>query len=279
MTEDAKTDEQNNGAGEAEPAKKPVLFEKGEVGELAKTALLAVVIALLIRTFLFEPFHIPSSSMKPNLLIGDYLFVHKPSYGYSRYSFPFGLAPIEGRIWGKEPQRGDIIVFYLPKNGVNLIKRLIGLPGDRIQVTGGRLYINGVLVPREFVRTVDEDEGGISPVKTTEYLETLPGGVIHPIYEETDSEILDDTGEFLVPEGHYFMMGDNRDNSRDSRVQEEVGFVPFENLVGRADFLFFSTNYYAAIYEIWKWPWSVRYDRFFRDLDPVRPAPEPAKEG
>lgn len=268
-----------------EPAKaeekKPVLMERGEVGELAKTALLAVVIALIIRTFLFEPFNIPSTSMKPTLLVGDYLFVYKPAYGYSRYSFPFGIAPIEGRVWGKEPQRGDIMVFNLPRqNGINLIKRLIGLPGDEVQVIDGRLYINGEIVPREFVRTFVEDKSKDNPAdrdmtKTTEYIETLPGGVIHTIYEETDSKDLDNTPLFTVPEGHYFMMGDNRDNSRDSRAQEEVGFVPFENIVGRADFLFFSTNHYAALYEIWKWPWSIRYERFFMDLDPVRPAAQP----
>ncbi len=266
---------------EKQEQKKPVLMERGEVGELAKTALLAVVIALIIRTFLFEPFNIPSTSMKPTLLVGDYLFVYKPAYGYSRYSFPFGLAPIEGRVWGKEPQRGDIMVFFLPKTNQNLIKRLIGLPGDEIQTIDGRLYINGEIVPREFVRTFDEDKSKDNPAdsditKTTEYIETLPGGIIHRIYEETDDKLLDNTPLFTVPEGHYFMMGDNRDNSQDSRVMEMVGFVPFENIVGRADFLFFSTNHYAALYEIWKWPWSIRYERFFMDLDPVRPAAQSA---
>ncbi len=269
---------QQHEAGLAEE-KKPVLIEKGELGELAKTALLAVFIALLIRTFLFEPFNIPSTSMKPTLLVGDYLFVYKPSYGYSRHSFPFGLAPIEGRVWGKEPQRGDIIVFAFPKRGINLIKRLVGLPGERIQVKKGRLYINGEIVPRKFVREFDEDKSkddlegrdrGI--VKTYEYIETLPGGVVHSIYEEGDDKPLDDTEEFIVPEDHYFMMGDNRDNSQDSRVQDEAGFVPFENFVGRADFLFFSTNHYAALFEIWKWPWTIRYDRLFMDLDPDRRA-------
>lgn len=266
---------------QAAEEKKPVLLDRGEISELAKTALLAVFIALVIRTFLFEPFNIPSTSMKPTLLVGDYLFVYKPSYGYSRYSFPFGLAPIEGRIWGKEPQRGDIMVFNLPRQGgINLIKRVIGLPGDQVQVINGRLYINGKIVPREFVRTFDEDKSKDDAnsreiVKTTEYLETLPGGIIHSVYEEADNAPLDDTGIFTVPEGHYFMMGDNRDNSRDSRVQEEVGFVPFENIVGRADFLFFSTNHYAALFEFWKWPWSIRYERLFMDLDPVRPAAKP----
>ncbi len=269
--------EQKSEAGKAEE-KKPVLIEKGELGELAKTALLAVVIALLIRTFLFEPFNIPSTSMKPTLLVGDYLFVYKPSYGYSRYSFPFGLAPIEGRMWGKEPERGDIIVFALPKAGINLIKRLVGLPGERIQVKKGRLYINGEIVPRQFVRVFDEDKGPAEGmVKTYEYLETLPGGVVHTIYEEGDDKTYDDTEEYTVPEDHYFMMGDNRDNSQDSRVQEMAGYVPFEYFVGRADFLFFSTNQFAALFEFWKWPWTIRYERLFMDLDPVRPAAAPGE--
>ncbi|MCB1681455.1 MAG: signal peptidase I [Alphaproteobacteria bacterium] len=263
--------EQQSAAGQNEEHK-PVLIEKGELGELAKTALLAVFIALLIRTFLFEPFNIPSTSMKPTLLVGDYLFVYKPSYGYSRYSFPFSLAPIEGRIWGKEPQRGDIVVFAQPKYGINLIKRVIGLPGDRIQVTKGRLYINDKIVPREFVRSFEEDKGSEGMVKTYEYRETLPGGVVHSIYEEGDDRNLDNTEVYTVPEEHYFMMGDNRDNSQDSRVQEAVGYVPLEYLIGRADFLFFSTNHYAALFEFWKWPWSIRYERLFMDLDPVRPA-------
>ncbi len=251
--------------------KKPALVERGEVGELAKTALLAIVIALLIRTFLYEPFNIPSSSMKPTLLIGDYLFVYKPAYGYSRYSFPFGLAPIEGRIWGKEPRRGDVVVFVPPSNkSISFIKRLVGLPGDRIQVKRGRLYINDKLVPREFVRVVSEKNIYGQEEKLHEYIETLPGGVIHRIYEVSDDQRLDNTDVFVVPEGHYFMMGDNRDNSQDSRVKEVVGFVPFENFVGRADFLFYSTNHYAGMFEFWKWPWTVRYSRLFMDIDPIR---------
>lgn len=247
------------------------LTAKEEWSEFFKTAFIAIVLALVIRSFLYEPFNIPSGSMLPTLQIGDYLFVSKPAYGYSRYSFPMGAIPLEGRILSKQPRRGDIIVFKLPTNpGIDYIKRLIGLPGDRIQVRGGRLYVNGEMVHREFVGLAREQEGPVA-VTMTEYLETLPGGVIHRIYEESDDGPLDNTPEYVVPDGHYFMMGDNRDNSQDSRVQNLVGFVPFANLVGRADVLFFSVDGSARLAEFWKWPWAIRYDRLFRTVGPVRP--------
>ncbi len=260
-----------NEAEQEQEKAKPVLLEKGELSEFFKTALIAVFIALIIRSVLFEPFNIPSGSMKPTLLVGDYLFVNKPAYGYSRYSFPFGIAPIEERIWPKEPARGDVIVFALPTNaGIDYIKRVIGLPGDTIQVRRGRLFINDVLVPRDLVDTkeIKDDDGNIQIVN--EYIETLPDGAVHSIYEESDSEPLDSTPRYTVPDDHYFVMGDNRDNSQDSRVVDHVGPVPFENIVGRADFLFFSTNGYARLIELWKWPWSIRYERLFMDIDPVR---------
>lgn len=260
-----------NEAEQEQEKTKPVLLEKGELSEFFKTALIAVFIALIIRSVLFEPFNIPSGSMKPTLLVGDYLFVNKPAYGYSRYSFPFGIAPIEERIWPKEPARGDVIVFALPTNaGIDYIKRVIGLPGDTIQVRRGRLFINDVLVPRDLVDTkeIKDDDGNIQIVN--EYIETLPDGAVHSIYEESDSEPLDSTPRYTVPDDHYFVMGDNRDNSQDSRVADHVGPVPFENIVGRADFLFFSTNGYARLIELWKWPWSIRYERLFMDIDPVR---------
>ncbi len=249
----------------------PPMNAKEELAELFKTALIAVVLAMLIRTFLFEPFNIPSGSMKPTLLVGDYLFVNKPAYGYSKYSFPFALAPINDRVWDKPPQRGDVIVFKLPTNPkVDYIKRLIGLPGETIQMKNGRLYINDKIVEREALG-IDQDEGiDATDAPLYHYLETLPGGVVHEIYEEGDSEILDNTQLYTVPENHYFMMGDNRDNSQDSRVSHMVGYVPYENLVGRADFLFFSTNGSAGLFEVWKWPWALRYNRFFNDIDPVR---------
>ncbi|MCB9989958.1 MAG: signal peptidase I [Rhodospirillales bacterium] len=240
--------------------------------EFFRTAVIAVILALVIRTFLFEPFNIPSGSMKPTLEVGDYLFVYKPAYGYSRYSFPMGLAPIEGRVWtgDREPRRGDVIVFKLPTNpSIDYIKRIVGLPGDTVQVIEGELYINRRKVPREMVGLKQIEENGY-PVTMTEYIETLPGGVMHRIYEEADDRQLDNTEEYVVPEGHYFAMGDNRDNSQDSRVTSMVGYIPLENIVGRASFLFFSTNGYASLAEFWKWPWTIRYSRLFQSIEPVR---------
>jgi len=257
-----------------EPLKhEPPMTAREEWAEFFKTAMIAVVLALIIRTFLFEPFNIPSSSMKPTLEVGDYLFVYKPAYGFSRYSFPFGLAPIEGRVAtaGKEPQRGDVIVFKLPTNpSIDYIKRIIGLPGETVQVVDGELYINRQKVQRDFVQMKQIEEGA-SKVTMTEYIETLPGGIMHRIYEEGDNRQLDNTEEYVVPEGHYFAMGDNRDNSQDSRVSSLVGYIPLENIVGRASFLFFSTNGYANLAEVWKWPWTVRYERLFNAIGPVRP--------
>ena len=233
-------------------------------GEFFKTAILAILLAMFIRTFFFEPFNIPSGSMLPTLQIGDYLFVSKTSYGYSKYSFPFGLADFEGRVFEEEPKRGDVIVFKLPSQpSIDYIKRLIGMPGDTIQVQRGRLYINGKMVEREEVglQRVSTPEGPKENIM--EYIETLPNGVMHQIYEESDSEPLDNTREFVVPDGHYFMMGDNRDNSQDSRVQDLVGFVPKENLVGRAQILFFSINETASIFKPWTWFGAIRYNRIF----------------
>jgi signal peptidase I len=230
--------------------------------ELVKTIVLAGLIAIIIRSVFYEPFNIPSGSMKPNLLIGDYLFVSKFEYGYSRYSFPFGLAPIEDRIFGSEPERGDVIVFKLPSNPRdNYIKRVIGLPGDTVQVRNGRLYINNQLIPREEVDTIQIDTGGFA----TQYLQTLPNGVEFFIWENTDRGRHDNTPRFTVPEGQFFVMGDNRDNSEDSR--SKVGFIPYENIVGEASFIFFSTNGYARLFEFWKWPWTVRYDRLLQVIE------------
>lgn len=276
MTDDLKTAGKQRKSRDKDADQGPPLTPREEWSEFARTAVIAVILALLVRTFLYEPFNIPSGSMKPTLEVGDYLFVYKPAYGYSRYSFPFALSPIEkdNRAFAKDPQRGDIIVFKLPSNpGIDYIKRLIGLPGDTVQVVDGRLYLNQRLVPREQLGLKRIEENGQS-VTLMEYLETLPGGVIHSIYEESDEGPLDNTEEFTVPEGHYFLMGDNRDNSQDSRVQNLVGFVPYENLVGRASFLFFSTNGYANIAEVWKWPWTIRYSRIFRSIEPVRPPAE-----
>ena len=271
---DKNTEHKNeDSAGAENQPKAPPLNAKEELADFFRTAVIAVLLALLIRSFLYEPFNIPSGSMKPTLEVGDYLFVHKPSYGYSRHSFPLGIAPIKGRIWGaEEPQRGDVVVFKLPTNtSIDYIKRVVGLPGETVQVRAGRVYIDDVLVPREPVGLKKVEDGQGNDVRMVEYIETLPGDVIHRIYEESDEEMLDDTRVYTVPEGHYFMMGDNRDNSQDSRVMNAVGFVPFENIVGRADFIFFSTNGKASLFEVWKWPWAVRYERLFDSLDPIRP--------
>ena len=228
--------------------------------EFIKTIVIAGALALGFRSLLFEPFNIPSGSMIPTLLVGDYLFVSKYSYGYSRYSFPFGMAPFDGRIFETPPERGDVAVFRQPQNeSVAFIKRIVGLPGDRIRVTDGILHINDVAVNRVrkgFATASD----GYNVIRFAVYQETLPNGKSYLIQERSDDDVLDNTNVFLVPEGHYFMMGDNRDNSRDSRTTS-VGMVPAENLIGRAERLFFSHNSSAHLWEIWKWPFAIRYGR------------------
>jgi len=251
------------------------LSNKEEMSEFFKTAIVAVLIALFIRTFFFEPFNIPSGSMLPTLKVGDYLFVSKLSYGYSKYSFPFGLADFDGRYFAKEPERGDVVVFKLPTNpGIDYIKRIVAMPGERVQVKSGRLYINDELVKREPVglKKVDLPYGGQQAMM--EYIETLPDGTMHLIYEESDNDDLDNTRVFEVPEDHYFLMGDNRDNSQDSRVQSLVGFVPYEKLVGRAEILFFSIDPDTSLFKPWQWPFDIRYNRIFDLIGPVRPEEE-----
>jgi signal peptidase I len=235
--------------------------------ELVKTIVYAVLIALGIRTVVAEPFNIPSGSMIPTLLVGDFLFVSKFSYGYSRYSLPFGLPLFEGRIFGRMPERGDVAVFKLPKdNRTDYIKRVVGLPGDRVQMIGGILHINGTPVRRQPAGTVVDSEWG-QRMEVRRYIETLPNGRRHYIAERRDDDYNDNTREFLVPEGHLFMMGDNRDNSQDSRVMDAVGFVPMVNLVGRAEFLFFSIDDSARLLAPWTWPFAIRWSRIGEAID------------
>jgi signal peptidase I len=241
--------------------------KQGGFSEIVKVIVQALLLALVIRTFLFQPFNIPSGSMMNTLLIGDYLFVSKYSYGYSRYSFPFGIVPISGRVWSAEPERGDVVVFKLPAdNETDYIKRVIGLPGDSIQMIGGVLHINGTAVQRE--KIADFVETGRNGVETTiaRYRETLPNGVSYDTLDLGPNGYWDDTQVYKVPPGHFFMMGDNRDNSQDSRVLDHVGYVPFENLVGKAQVIFFSVGDGEPIWKVWLWPWTVRWNRIFDTL-------------
>jgi signal peptidase I len=236
--------------------------KQGGLGEAVRVVVHALLIALVIRTLLFQPFSIPSGSMKGTLLVGDYLFVSQFSYGYSRYSLPFSPPLFSGRIWSRPPERGDVVVFRLPTDpSVDYIKRVIGLPGDRIQVTGGLLHINGVAVRRERVEDFIDDEYGGEHVRR--WRETLPNGVSYLALDLRDNGDLDDTDEYVVPPDHFFMMGDNRDNSIDSRVLSAVGYVPFENLIGRAQIIFFSIGEGRPAWHIWAWPWAVRWTRLF----------------
>ncbi len=254
---------------------------KGGFVELIKTIVYALLLAGVIRTLFFQPFWIPSGSMKPTLLIGDFLFVNKMAYGYSRHSCPFSICPIPGRILGREPERGDVVVFKHPVNGTDYIKRLVGLPGDTVQMVGGVLYINGAPLPqtpdgifveanapqgpmRSMPRCANRPVGPGEECEKPRFIETLPEGQEHAILD-IDEGFGDSTPIFTVPEGEFFFMGDNRDNSMDSRFNRAtggVGTVPFENLVGRADRVIFSSAG-SSMLAFWTW----RPDRFFVRID------------
>ncbi len=228
-----------------------------EIFETIRTIVVAVLLAMVFRSFFFEPFHIPSGSMKGGLLVGDYLFVNKSTYGYSRYSFPFGrFLPEFERIAGHTPARGDVVVFRKPTDvSIDYIKRVIGLPGDRIQVMHGVLFINGVAIKKERVDDfVEYDDSTNTTTRTAQFKETLPEGKSYYVLDTTSTGQADFTPEYIVPEGHYFCMGDNRDNSVDSRYTDLVGYVPYENLIGHAKMIIFSGTE----------GFSLRTDRFFK---------------
>ena len=236
--------------------------KSGALAENVKTIIYAGLIALVVRTVAFEPFNIPSGSMLPTLQIGDYLFVAKYSYGYSRYSLPFGWPPFSGRILGRLPHRGDVAVFkYPPDPSIDYIKRIVGLPGDTIQVREGLLYINGQPCPRQPQGdyTITGDDG--IPTMDKLYIETLPDGLKHQELKQTDDGWPNNTPVYTVPPDHVFAMGDNRDNSQDSRFMNAVGYVPVDNLVGRAEIIFFSIDAQDPWWEFWEWPFEIRWSR------------------
>ncbi len=254
--------------GEVIASEKPKMTPAEEAWDLAKTVLIAVAIALVLRIVIFQPFNIPSGSMKPNLLIGDFLIVSKPTFGYSRASlvYPLTRLPLDGRIFSGEPERGDVVVFKNRKHGNrDYIKRVVGLPGDEIHMIGGRLHINGKPVQKDLVGMVDGVCDG-RPGPT--YVETMENGVSYRVQEcFGDEGPLDNKGPYVVPAEHYFMMGDNRDQSQDSRVISQVGYVHKDDIVGRAERLFFSVDgAKAKFWQVWNWPFAVRYGRL---LDPV----------
>lgn len=236
----------------------------------------ALLIAIVLRSFLYQPFSIPTASMQQTLMIGDYFVANKFVWGYGKHSFSLGRygdfalldfeLPINNRIFGREPNRGDIAVFRPVPQNMEYIKRVVGLPGDRIQVKEGRLYINGTIVEREEIgKTQDTDSNGDTR-EATVYRETFPEGTTHLIQEISDNAPLDNTPEYVVPAGHYFMMGDNRDRSADSRVLSQVGYVPAVNLIAKAEARFFSIKDNLPPWQLWQWPANVRWDRMFQSV-------------
>ena len=280
-----------SGAVKAEPAKSTPTGAAHELIELGKTVFYALLIAFVLRVVLFQPFTIPSESMEPTLLKGDYIIVSKFAYGWSRHSILFSPPVGHGRLLGHQPKRGDIIVFKLPRDGkTDYIKRLIGLPGDRVQVRAGVVYINGQPIRQDTLGAgTDYTPNGI-PFSVTRVRDTLAGGKTFTTYLQGTDGQAENTGAYVVPQGCYFMMGDNRDNSADSRFDPGdvapgeascpwksdvdhfvgdntgVGFVPFENLEGRADIILFSWNPDVSLLKPWTWFLDARWGRFFHLL-------------
>ena len=240
---------------------------KKKIIDNIKTLFYALLIALFIRSFFFQPFYIPSSSMEPNLLIGDRLFVSKYSYGYSQHSFPFSPKIFTGRILKKTPKRGDVVVFKTPAdNRTDYIKRLIGLPGDKVQIINKDLYLNGIKIEKKQVETSLNINCGGEILKVDVYEETLPNGTKYlAVYRKDGTMINSDV--FIVPNDHYFFLGDNRDCSKDSRFLSSVGYVNFNNLVGKARIIFFSSNKKkGSFFKFWKWNQIIRKDRLFKKI-------------
>ena len=233
-----------------------------------KTLIGALLIAILIRSLIIQPFYIPSSSMEPNLLVGDRIFVSKFSYGYSKHSFPFSPNFSNKRFLSKEPTQGDLVVFKTPSdNRTDYIKRLIGLPGDEIQFINGELFINKNKIKRKKIDNIFQIRCGNFLLETNTYIETLPNGTEHLVtYNKKGS--LQNTKIYKVPNNHYFLMGDNRDCSKDSRFLSSVGYVHRSNLVGKAQFIFFSSDRsVGSIFSFWKWNKSIRMNRFFKKIN------------
>jgi len=243
-------------------------IDKNIIIENIKTIFLALVIAIVIRSFLIQPFYIPSSSMEPTLLIGDRLFVTKYSYGYSKHSFPFSPSIFKGRFLSTIPKSGDVVVFKTPSdNRTDYIKRLIGLPGDKIQFIDGDLYLNNIQILKSLTSRSDIIYCGKQTINVNTFNEKLSNGKIHStVYFKSYSYQNSDL--FIVPEKHYFFLGDNRDCSKDSRYLSSVGYVHEDNLVGKAQFIFFSSDYrIASFFSFWKWNKTIRIKRFFKKIN------------
>ena len=244
-----------------------MILDKKFFTENAKTLLIALLIAIFIRSLFFQPFYIPSSSMEPNLLVGDRLFVSKYTYGYSKHSFPFSPNLFKGRIMFSEPKRGDVIVFKTPAdNRTDYIKRLIGLPGDTLQIIDGELYLNSQKIRRNKVEITININCGEEKLNINAFEEILPNGKKYIAVYNKDGT-MQNTDKFIVPNEHYFFMGDNRDCSKDSRFLSSVGYVHFNNLVGKARLIFFSNNIKKGpFFKFWRWNRSIRTERFFKKI-------------
>jgi signal peptidase I len=244
------------------------MIKKNVIIDNVKTLIYALIIAIIIRSLLVQPFYIPSSSMELNLLVGDRLFVTKYSYGYSKHSFPFSPPIFKGRIISNKPKRGDIVVFKTPAdNRTDYIKRLIGLPGDRVQFIDSNLYINNSEIIKSRISKSDKIYCGKKNINVFTFEELLPNGKKHnTVYLKNYS--FQNSDLFIIPEDHYFFLGDNRDCSKDSRFLTSVGYVHKDNLIGKAQFIFFSSDKsIGSIFSFWKWNKSIRFNRFFKKIN------------